>query len=78
MTCENLMVGKSPSYPCGKKCVEVESSTIFNLDVTIVLYIKITFGRLRFDDYLPSKWALKKLKWLHQNEINILKEIEQM
>ena len=64
MTCENLMVGKSPSYPCEKKCVEVESSTIFNLDVTIVLYIKITFGKLRSDnakdDDLRSKWALNR------------------
>ena len=64
MTCENLMVGKSPSYPCGKKCVEIESSIVFNLDVAIVVYIKITFGRLRSDnakdDYLWSKWALNR------------------
>ena len=48
----------------GKKCVKVESSTVFNLDVAIMLYIKNTFGRLRSDnvkdDYLPSKWALNR------------------
>ena len=57
------MAGKI-SIISGKKCVEVESSTVFNLDVAIVLYIKNTFGRLRSDnakdDDLRSKWALNR------------------